>query len=201
MHDNGAMMCPFAWWEVLPHYGAPCNAAACGASTHADAGAAAVAAALGARVQSSWHPLLVAECQCTVYLGLGWKSPGALHHLWHFESNVSALTAQGGMNQTAVDSLWGWKSGAHLIGRIWVRGRVSARYCVARQREAAQCCRAVGKLNFFAFRGSDFERGRAVHSVRVLIANEAPARPADFLHIPATVKGCDPFIPKGCWVL
>lgn len=108
------------------------------------------------------------------------------------------------MNQTAIDSLGRRKRSSHLIGRIRVRGRVSARYGVSRDGETTQRRRAVGKLDFLILGGCDFERGRAsnaVDGVRVLVADEAPARPANLLHVAAAVEGRDPFVAQRCRVL
>lgn len=62
MHNDGTVMRALAWREVLPHHGATSDAAARGSTTaDADTGAAAVTAALRARVQGGGHPLLVAK--------------------------------------------------------------------------------------------------------------------------------------------
>lgn len=75
VHYDGAVMRPFAWWEVLPHHCATGNAAAGrSTSTDADAGAAAVTAALCACVECSGHPLLVSDSQRAVHLRLSGKS-------------------------------------------------------------------------------------------------------------------------------
>ena len=105
------------------------------------------------------------------------------------------------MNQAAINSLRRRECSTHLIGRIWVRRRVTTRYWVSRDREAAQCCWAVGKLNLFILWWRDFECGRAVDSICILVANETPAWPTNLFHVATAVKGCDPFISQRCWVL
>lgn len=62
MHYNGAVMSPFARWEVLPYNCATCDTTTGSSpSAYADTGAATVTAALRACVQCSGDPLLVGK--------------------------------------------------------------------------------------------------------------------------------------------